>query len=47
MDEGDIQARIQALVQLLNELRVRVDALAQRIATAEQSMQQRWISSGS
>ncbi len=42
MNESDYHVRIQALTQLLNELKARMAAMEQRLIAAEQSLQQRW-----
>lgn len=47
MNESDLQARVVALTQLLNELKARLDALQARLVAAEQSQAQRWYGAGS
>jgi hypothetical protein len=47
MSDSDLHIRIQALTQLLNELRAILRALDQRITAAEQSLDNRWISASS
>lgn len=42
-DESSLWARIRALAQMIVELKARVTALEQRLATLEQSQSQRWF----
>lgn len=44
MSESDYLMRIQALTQLLNELRVQLQAIDQRLIRAEQQLAGRWQS---
>jgi prefoldin subunit 5 len=45
MSESDYQVRIQALEHLLNQLKVILNALTQRVTAVEQSISQAWNAS--